>query len=90
MNESIGGACKRYGAIGDKETVAVELYSSIYFESLHVAKNTYARSYMVASYVPYAYGIQNCTIRVWYTKLYHTRMVQNIASYWKSQEIQNT
>ena len=38
MDESIGGAYKHNGAIGDKETVAVELYSSIEFESLHVAK----------------------------------------------------
>ena len=38
MDELIGGACKHNGAIGDKETVAVELYSSIYFESMHVAK----------------------------------------------------
>ena len=36
MDESIGGACKHNGAIGDKETIAVELYSSIYFESLHI------------------------------------------------------
>ena len=63
MDESIGGACKHNGDIGDKETVAVELYSSPYFKSLHVAK-IYIHEY-------------GRTIRVWYTKLYHTLMVQN-------------
>ena len=48
MDESIGGACKHNGAIGDKETLAVELYSSIYFESLHVAK-IYIRAYGIAT-----------------------------------------
>ena len=64
MVTSIGGACKQNGAIyvGDKETVAVrESYSSN--RQLHVAEIQ-----------TYAYGH---TVRVWYTKLYHTRMVQN-------------
>ena len=75
MNESIGEACKHNGAIGDKEAVAVELYSSIYFESLHVAE-IYIRVYstyhmrMVYKIVPYAYGTYHtrmvCTIRLWY------------------------
>ena len=75
MDESIGGACKHNGVIGDKETVAVELYSSIYFELLHVAK-VYIRTYgtyhthMVYKIVPYAYGTYHthmvCTIRIWY------------------------
>ena len=30
MVKSIGGACKQNGAIGDKETVALELYSCIF------------------------------------------------------------
>ena len=65
MITSIGGACKQNGTsyIGDKETVAVrESYSSIYFESL-------------AEISTYAYGH---TVRVWYTKLYHTCMVHTI------------
>ena len=62
MDESIGGACKHNGAIGDKETLAVELHSSISFESLHVAI-IYIRTY--GSYV--------AIIRVWYTRLYHAR-----------------
>ena len=63
MVESIGGACKHNRAIGDKETVAVELYSSIYFKSLHVAEiyicayGTY-HTRMVYKIVPYAYGIK--------------------------------
>ena len=37
MVESIGGACKQNGAIGDKETVYSTRAIALYFESMHVA-----------------------------------------------------
>ena len=56
----------------DKETVAIRIQANVtcYLHVIH----RYTR--MV---IPYAYGIQNCTIRVWYIPyaygMYHTRTV---------------
>ena len=49
--------------LGDKETVASYMHSSK--RDMLSARNTSL----------YAYGH---TVRIWYTKLYHTHMVQNI------------
>ena len=46
--------------IGDKETVAICIQASVkcYLHVIH--------SYTRIVYVPYAYGIQNYSVRVWY------------------------
>ena len=50
----------------DKETVAICIQASVacYLHVIH----RYTRMVRTIRvwYVPYAYGIQNCTIRVWY------------------------
>ena len=72
--------------LGDKETVAICIQASV---TCYIARNTslYAYgTYHTRMIIPYAYGIQNCTIRIWYIPyaygMYHTHinmhMVQNI------------
>ena len=53
--------------LGDKETVATYMHSSKC--DMLSARNTslYAYgTYHTRMVIPYAYGIQNCTVRVWY------------------------
>ena len=54
--------------LGDKETVAICIQASVtcYLHVIHRIR---------VWYVPYAY---DHTVRVWYTKLYHTRIVHTI------------
>ena len=60
--------------LGDKETVAICIQASVtcYLHVIH----RYTRMIPVW-YVPYAYMVIP-GVRVWYTKLYHTRMVHTI------------
>ena len=69
--------------LGDKETVAICIQASAtcYLHVIHrytrMVRTIRVWSYRTRMvYLPYAYGIQNCTVRVWYIPyaygMYHT------------------
>ena len=64
--------------LGDRETVAICMQASVTCY-LHVIHRYAYGTYHTRMVIPYAYGIQNCTIRIWYIPyaygMYHTRMV---------------
>ena len=70
--------------LGDKETVAICIQASLtcylhvihrYTRMVRIYHTRMVRIYHTRMVIPYAYGH---TVRVWYTKLYHTRTVHTI------------